>query len=114
MRIVVCRGVSVHHRRLLSCRLLLLYKQSLLFSPRSLIGARFWNSCSYSSCGRYGGNESTKVVLRCHVVSEVPQQATGLAFGVIVSFAHLELLSVSSDALSDCNVIIRLISDLIR
>lgn len=41
------RGVSVHHRRLLSCRLLLLYKQSLLFWTRSLIGARLWNFCSY-------------------------------------------------------------------
>lgn len=36
--------VSVHHRHLLSCRLLELYKQSLLFSPRSLIGASLWNS----------------------------------------------------------------------
>lgn len=118
--------VSVHHRHLLSCRLLELYKQSLLFSPRSLIGASLWNSsaltmnirmylympravrgrftfrdhlamiskCSYNLCyyfrfksnvswfrskgvllflsgGRSRANESTKVVLRCHVVSAV-------------------------------------------
>lgn len=40
--------VSVHHRHLLSCRLPRLYKQSLLFSPRSLIGSRLWDSCLYS------------------------------------------------------------------
>lgn len=89
------RGVSVHQRRLLSCRLLLLYKQSLLFSPRSIIGARLWNFCSYSD--RVVVTEVTRAQrLLWGATSCQLSQQPGSTFGVIVSFAHLDLISVST------------------
>lgn len=94
------RGVSVHHRRLLSCRLLLLYKQSLLFWARSLIGARLWNFWSYSY-RVVVGNESTKVVLRCHVVSAEPRaQLSAWLFLLLISSCYLYRLTLLAIVIS--------------
>lgn len=90
------RGVSVHHRRLLSCRLLSLYKQSLLFSPRSLIGARLWNFCFYSY--RVVVTEVTRVQRLFWGATSCQLSANWLNFhSVIVSFSLLKLLSISID-----------------
>lgn len=93
------RGVSVHHRRLLSCRLLLLYKQSLLFSPKSLIGARLWNFCFYSY--RVVVTEVTRVqrlfwgAMSCQMTPMVQLSAWYLFFVSSTRYRHrLTLLAI--------------------